>query len=108
MESFFLDEDVEVGEGCCPGKERRRDDLRGTCTTGQSHLMLLGIGYPFADHTPVTALGPPWRFLVVQRHKWGCYCLQQVLGMGRLCLGKHKELPAPAEHCSLQHSQDAR
>lgn len=108
MGSFFLDEERGVGESCRPGKEkRRRADLPGMCRTRQSHLMLLGVGYPFADLTPITVLSPPWRFRVGQRQGWwGCCCLQLV--MGRLCLGKHKELLALAEHGSLQRSWDAR
>lgn len=108
MGSFFLDEEVEVGKSCHPGKEkRRRANLPGMCRTRQSHLVLLGVGYPFADLTPVTVLSPPWRFHVGQRQGWwGCCCPQLV--MGRLFPGKHKELPAPAEHGSLQRSRGAR
>lgn len=65
MDSFFLDEEVEAGESCGPGKGRRKADLPGMCTMGQSSLVLLGIGYQFADHIPVSVLSPPRAFLWV-------------------------------------------
>lgn len=43
----------------------------GMHTTGQSRLMILGVGYRFAAHTPITVFNPPWRFLVGQHHGWG-------------------------------------
>lgn len=63
---------------------------------------------PVCRSQPIMVLSPSWRFLAGQCPGCGCYCLQQVLGMGRLCLGKHKELLALAEHNSLQHSWDAQ
>ena len=79
-------------------------------TTGQSCLVLLGIalGMGLQITPPATMLRPAWRFLVGQGHGWRGYCLQQALWMGRLCLGKHEELPALAEHCSLRCPWDAR
>lgn len=64
MESYFLGEVVEVGESCRCG-EGRRADLPGMHTTGQSHLMLLCLGYQFADYNPSRFSGLPGDLLCV-------------------------------------------
>lgn len=64
MEGYFLDEAVEVGESCRCG-EGRRADLPGTHTVGQSHLMLLCVGYQLADYNLLWFSGLSGDFLSV-------------------------------------------